>query len=553
MNKLNFNDCFPFDEARQFQEQIVNAIENCFEEKEKKYVVANLPTAIGKSPIAVTLANHFGPTYFLTSQKSLQKQYINDFEGHGMKMVQGRYNYTCSLNTDLKCDMGVCHSNPHAFQKMVPKSQRTPNGKMCADCPYLVARDQALKAEMTSMNYTYFFNMVLADSLMDNVEGYEPKISHRPLIVLDETHNLEAELISFMTTSISVQDLKEFELTGLTRIPKQNMSESNKFEWLFGKCLSAYKTRYANELATLEDMDGGSSDYYFQTRKTKYLDTIICMICRLREQLQETNTPGICVQTSPYEISFKPLYANRIAKNYLYKFGDRILLMSATVFNKKQFCKNVGIKEDEMTYITCTSPIKSENRPIKVMPHINLSYKNKEANKPKLLNMVKEILQHHKGERGIIHTVNYDIAKFLVEELEDPRLVLPRGKERDEKIAKFMSSEKDDLVLISPSLTEGISLNDDLSRFSIICKLPFKNLGDPWVKKRMEVDTNWYNSETVHSLVQMTGRVVRSPEDFGVNYILDSNFPYFFRNNIQIFPKWWKDSITIIKKEHSWK
>jgi hypothetical protein len=186
MNELNFKDCFPFPEARQFQEQIVGAVEGCFEDKNKKYVVACLPTAIGKSPIAVTLANHFGDTYFLTSQKSLQKQYINDFANQGMKMVQGRYNYPCNLNTELKCDMGVCHSDPAAFNRMVPKSQRTPNGKMCLDCPYIVARDEALTANMSSMNYTYFFNMVRADELMGDNKDYEPKISHRPLIVLDE-------------------------------------------------------------------------------------------------------------------------------------------------------------------------------------------------------------------------------------------------------------------------------------------------------------------------------------------------------------------------------
>jgi Rad3-related DNA helicase len=389
----------------------------------------------------------------------------------------------------------------------------------------------------------------------ETVFNLEVKKNHNYLVnntLVSNCHNLESELISFMESKISVQDLKEFELTGLVRIPKQTMTEAQKFKWLFSKCLEAYKSRYANELSTLEEMNNNDNEYYFQTRKTKYLDSIVCMICRLKDQLEATKTPGVCVQTSPFEISFKPLFADRIAHNYLYKFADRILFMSATVYNKKQYCKNVGLDEEEMTYITCTSPIKSENRPLKVMPYISLSYKNKEANKPKLLRTVKEILEHHEGERGIIHTVNYDIAKFLVEELQDPRLVLPRGKERDAKIDNFMTSSKEDLVLISPSLTEGISLNDDLSRFSVICKLPFKNLGDPWVKKRMEVDEQWYSTETVHSLVQMTGRVVRSPDDYGVNYILDSQFPYFFRNNIHSFPKWWKDSISIIKEGDPW-
>jgi Rad3-related DNA helicase len=547
MKELNFKECFPFDEARMYQEQIVAAVDKSFVANEKKYVIACLPTAIGKSAISVALANHYGDTYFLTSQKSLQKQYIKDFASFGMKMVQGRYNYTCSLNTELKCDMGVCHSNPAEFNRTVPKSQRTPNGKMCTDCPYLVARNEALTAPLSNMNYTYFFNMVLADELQSDNPDYVPKIQKRDMIVLDETHQLASELISFMTTKIAVNDLKEFELTNLVRIPKEKLSDDDKFTWLFDTCLKAFQSRWRNELASLESMTPNDPNMYFQTRKTKYLDTIVCMINRLRAALDETETPGVVVQMNPFEISFKPLFAGKIAHNYLYKFADKVLLMSATVFNKKQFCKNVGIDTLEATYITCTSPIPKERRPIKVIPSINLGYKHKEANKPKLLAMVKDILSHHKGERGIIHTVNYDIASFLVENLADDRLILPRGKERDAKIEQFINSDREDLVLISPSLTEGISLDDDLSRFSVICKLPYKNLGDPWIKARMEVDENWYNTETLHTLVQMTGRVVRSPEDTGVNYILDANFPMFFRKNIQVFPKWWKESIKIIR------
>jgi Rad3-related DNA helicase len=552
-----FQDVFPFDTDRRYQKKIVQTIDDFFTNKNKKNLVACLPTAIGKSAISVALARHYGNAYFLTSQKSLQRQYKKDFSGIGMNLVLGKYNYTCKVNNSLKCDAGVC-VNPKEFDKAVPKDSRfrydTSAGKgagLCRDCPYLVARDRALKSDLCCMNYAYFFNMVRADKLMDDPS--RRKIQKRKLLVLDECHGLEKELISFMTTKISITDFKEFELGRIVNIPNVKLSDDEKFDWLFGECLAKFQATYKNEMIFLSEMNQKDSAFRLQTRKTKYLDTIVCMIRRLQEQMESVEVPGVVIQKNQFEISFKPLFSAEIAMSYLYEFADKILFMSATVFDKNQYYKTVGIKAEESAFINCGSPIPLEKRPVKVLNAVTLNYKEKERNKPKLLELVRDILNHHQGERGIIHTVNFDIAEFLMDSLGDDRLVMPRGKERDRQIHNFMTSSRDDLVLISPSLTEGISLDDELSRFSIICKMPFGNLGDPWIKKRMEIDNNWYAAETVQSLVQMTGRVVRSPEDEGVNYILDKGFQYLFQMNHHKFPKWWKESIKVVKNGECWK
>lgn len=545
MNTKEFNLNFPFESPRQYQEAIVKTIDTQFESG-KKFVVACLPTAIGKSAISVTLARYLGDAYFLTSQKTLQKQYINDFSKIGMEMIQGRSNFPCLLNESLTCESGVCHVSPKEFKRIVPK-ENIESGS-CINCPYIVARNKALNANLCNMNYSYFFNLVKADSV-----SKEPKLHKRQILILDEAHNLEENLISYMEVKMSINDFKEHEIFNVVRFPKVESTEEDKFKWLFTTCLKAFVDYHQNESTILASMDPKSSSNVTQFNKVKYLSTIISSIQNLEDQLTKTNTPGVVTQSNIFEISFKPLFADKIANNILYKYADRILLMSATIFNKNQFCKNVGIPLDNMMYISCSSPIPSKNRPIKVLNNIDLSFKNKEANKPKLLKFVKDILDHHKNERGIIHTISYDIAKYLIENLQDERLIMPSGKDRDMIIESFINSDRNDLVLISPSLTEGISLNDDLSRFSIICKLPFKNLNDPWIQKRMSVDENWYSNETLNTLVQMTGRVVRSPNDYGINYILDAQFNRFYADNRSVFPNWWKDSVINIKNGIDWK
>ena len=52
--------------------------------------------------------------------------------------------------------------------------------------------------------------------------------------------------------------------------------------------------------------------------------------------------------------------------------------------------------------------------------------------------------------------------------------------DRDEVITKHIDSTEP-TVLISPSLHLGLDLKDDLSRFQIIVKVPYGNLGDRWI------------------------------------------------------------------------
>ena len=120
---------------------------------------------------------------------------------------------------------------------------------------------------------------------------------------------------------------------------------------------------------------------------------------------------------------------------------------------------------------------------------------------------------------------------------------MPRGNNRQEILNTFYASERP-YVLISPSLAEGLDLKEDLSRFCIICKVPFANITDEWTKQRMKYDINWYNYFTVEQLIQMTGRSIRSETDYATSYILDESFLAFAIKNQHMFPTWWKNAVV---------
>jgi Rad3-related DNA helicase len=161
---------------------------------------------------------------------------------------------------------------------------------------------------------------------------------------------------------------------------------------------------------------------------------------------------------------------------------------------------------------------------------------------PKLTEAIKEILKQHKNDKGIIHCHTFRIAKHLKTSLRSPRIIMHNSENREEMLKKHMSSKKPS-VLLSPSMTEGIDLHGNNSRFQIICKVPYPYLGDKIVKKRMNKWKWWYSLQTAKTIVQATGRSVRSSNDHAVTYILDADWYNFYTRNINYFPDDFKKCI----------
>jgi hypothetical protein len=87
----------------------------------------------------------------------------------------------------------------------------------------------------------------------------------------------------------------------------------------------------------------------------------------------------------------------------------------------------------------------------------------------------------YRNDKGIIHTTSYKQLVFIKENIsqENKCRLLETNPEiqRDEVIAEHANTTEP-TVLISPSLYIGLDLKDDLSRFQIITKIPYPDLGD---------------------------------------------------------------------------
>ena len=96
-------------------------------------------------------------------------------------------------------------------------------------------------------------------------------------------------------------------------------------------------------------------------------------------------------------------------------------------------------------------------------------------------------------------------------------------------------------MLVSPSLTHGIDLKDDLARFQIIIKLPYSPLSNKRIKRMFDSDKTWYQNKMLSTLVQTAGRATRSAEDYSVTYILDGNIVDILSRSVDKLPSYFID------------
>ncbi len=182
-----------------------------------------------------------------------------------------------------------------------------------------------------------------------------------------------------------------------------------------------------------------------------------------------------------------------------------------------------------------------------VFPVGKMNYRNKKEVFEKQWPVLMKIAKKHKKQKGVFHTQTYEIADWVMTKAKGGKRLLThvdaRGK--DAMIKEHYSMAKP-TIIVSPSVKTGLDLKDHLSRFQVILKVPYPNMGDPRVKKRMEQLPQWYADQTILELVQMYGRSVRSADDWAHTYILDENFTRLYTENAHAMPAYFKEAIMFM-------
>ncbi len=523
----NWNKFFPEKyKPRQLQTKAIEFVIDTFFTKRKRYCILESPVGTGKSFIASTIANYINSldpsnkSYILTTQIILQNQYQRQFPEFAN--ISSKANYICNMFKDSTCgDMKWLHQ-----YSGIPR---------CKNCPYETEKKHFLSGDISITNTAFF---------MTNLQYNEDLIKNRQFLAIDEAHNLQEQIIKYKSINIEYSILaKEY------AFPKKLWIREGEdvFTWIIQKLYPWLDQKAETLKSFIQNRNTGinlaKSKVIDISRKYDFLDKLTC---QLNRSIDIFDPDRWIVQNDIDKkiIKITPLFAYDFSQNMMFRKANKILLMSGTILNKYDYCKNLGIPIDDCEFLSLDSPFPVENRKIFVLNSGSMSRKNMQNTLPFLIEDIRKVLELHKHQKGIIHVSSHNIAKLIYQGVDDPRLIIANQFANRDEMLQYHYNSEDNTVLISPSMMQGLDLKDDLSRFQIIAKVPFPNLGDKYIATKKDLVKHWYQYQTAKTMVQAYGRSIRSQQDYAVTYIMDQDFNFLYKNNKQLFPKYFCQAIS---------
>jgi ATP-dependent DNA helicase DinG len=519
----------------------------------KRVVALEMPTGGGKSPICITVARAMraanGRTHFLTVQKALQDQYTRDFPAPEVEVLKGRSNYSCSHQngSGRSCADAPCSDRKKGIlpecvvggeesdqRRAATQLQVRPEEQLC---PYWRQLQLCNDNPITLFNFSSFL-----------FQQRVKRFGKRDLMIVDEAHKIEGQMMSFVTL-----ELTEFALSIIgVEIDRDITTGEQLMGWLReNKVLSTIHERldHKGDNSDEESFEGELSKVENEAlRELQMKLEIFLGAAENSEWIYETVQYNDRRGEKTKKIVARPIFGKSFAQDLLFSKADRALVMSATILDVKLWAKNLGFSPDEVALVQTACDFPVENRPIHLEYAGSMGFKwysreqnPKDPTEPKFMRKVAQILDRHAGQRGLIHCQSNVLARSIFQGVDNGRLLFQDHFDtKDDLFAAHRS--KPDSVIVSPGIKEGFDFRDDLARFQIIAKVPWASMTDKVVKERMNREPQWYAWLTSLDLVQSYGRIVRSKDDFGYTYIVDSGFESFCSRNGGMLPVWFREA-----------
>lgn len=523
---------FPLPEVRKGQKLVIEEVEKAFASG-KRIVILEAPVGSGKSAIAMTFARQADSCHVITPRKSLQDQYYDDFKDD-VVLMKGRGAYPCTMDSPLstynkvirhiKKGMVVspgygednCSSAPCRNSEAVWKACTDNNNK---PCPYQVAIEVAQYSPIIVHNIHSFIFQT----------NFGMKFDQREIMIIDEAHEIENTIRGFITKKMVVPSVLDASEVPLMRsvnewcdfflqerfIPEE--TESDRRQKQMNETYESERDVYIGKVETLRM----NHDYYGENFTVSRHDSFT----------------GPRLTGTGFE--FIPHSIGNAAHRYLFDYGEKVLLMSGTIYDKDLYCKCAGIKPEDAYFIRIPSTFPVENRRIYVKPdyQVDTSHKNWDNNFDEMIVKIQKVLGIFKDAKGLIHVPSYDAMNRIAAALGSDRVVTHDKGDVSLRLQEFYAS-KEPLVFISPVCQQGVDFKYDRARFQIVTRVPYANTSDPFMSYMVENDFNWYNYQALIVFGQMVGRVNRAEDDFGVTFLMDERFNRFISRNSKKLPRW---------------
>lgn len=507
-----------FTEWRDDQYSAVEAINKC----KKPHFLADLPTGIGKSLIGVGAHKITGKrAIYLCGTKQLQDQIMRDF-GDIAVTLKGRANYPCILH----------YSEFPAVTCEDCSLSKPQNCSHFLECEYYHQKAAAIASPLAVLNNAYYLN---------EVNGFNSSFAGAELLVADEVDALDNALMSYIEFRVNTKQLEKYGLNP----PNNPDLKDNWTTWIPGAVESlTEKSAVLSENLKYYDFKNWGPSQIERNRLKKSMSKLADKLTALQTDLDRSWVFYSSTDRGVTEWVFKPVNVGSYARRYLWQYSDFAVGMSGTIFSADIMCQELGITDCDYMQLPCPFPV--ENRPIFYKPVVNLSRSSMAAELPVLKNAIENDLLKYPDRKVLIHTVSYAVRNYLLENLNcQERLRTHESGTREAALEDFKSS-REPVVMLSPSFDRGVDLREsDNCGAVMVCKMPYLSLGDPQVKAKTQSPGGWtwYALKAAQTLVQGTGRSVRSERQKCDTIIYDKQFSRLLSQTKNIIPRWWQDAI----------
>jgi len=271
-----------------------------------------------------------------------------------------------------------------------------------------------------------------------------------------------------------------------------------------------------------------------------------------------------------------PVNIPRIMNGVFYNKFKHVVFMSGTWVDREGVCAKYGINMDDASYVKIPSTFDVSNRKIYCLDYRdNISFSEKvELGNGKreylyktpegverfckhlygTINAIRNVIKRERGDDNpniLIHCNSFSIVKIVAENygvglkgvsinnnwlihLNEARVtnisgITLRTYDKGDIIKIASENRSKGLIILTPSMSEGVDFRDGMARAQIILKCPIPNIGDTYTDicvngdKSLNVprDPGYIDRAIMTTATQQYGRIVRGSDDWGYTVIFD--------------------------------
>ena len=516
---IDILNSFPSSSLRTYQKEVLTKAVEAFQTGQK-CIIISAPTGFGKSYVNAAFCS-MTPSFYATPQLALIAQIQNDpLLKSGFVEIKGRQNYRCHHYPTRSVSLGRCETEDYPCKERFNV------------CPYWVQKKRAIDAQSILLSFAYLIGESQTEGVTDTYLG------SRNLLVLDEAHNIEEQCLNQISVRVSPYTL-----------PKK----------VYGRFFpQLLKVETEDELKTiLEELSEHLQRILQQTEKIAEATGLTTLEAAEKERIARylENYHLYTVSKSEWiwqiqqdQLTLQPVFSTEFIKSSVWKRANYYIISSATILDPKMYTELNGLNDlladDEICFLQPPTIFPVQNRPIIDKTVGPLSKDEWAHNRKSALQAVEEILRKEKGNVAI-HCHSYRHQQWIAENLPkdlQPRLVVHSSKDREEKLDEW--KQKLGRVFVSVAFSEGQDWKYDICDAQILLKVPFPDLGDKRIRRRLDLGyRQWYYLQSMLGVIQAYGRAIRAEDDKARFYIVDGSFKRLARQCWRSIPEWFKEAL----------